>query len=109
MSLFKKLGLSDYGFNQLDDIYHNLSLERLTEETVVNGEGVIGLRGAAMVDTGEFTGRSPKDKYFVNESSSSGNIWWGDVNQEIDSEVFDNLYDEVISYYNANNSKTYIS
>ena len=108
MSLFKKLGLSDYGFNQLDDIYHNLSLERLTEETVINGEGVIGLRGATMVDTGEFTGRSPKDKYFVNESSSSGNIWWGDVNQEIDSEVFDNLYDEVVSYYNANNSKTYI-
>ena len=103
MSLFKKLGLSDYGFNQLDDIYHNLSLERLTEETVINGEGVIGLRGATMGDTGEFTGRSPKDKYFVNESSSSGNIWWGDVNQKIDNEVFQLLFNQVIDFYMNSN------
>jgi len=108
MSLYKKLNLSKYGFTEIDKIFYNLSLERLTEETIINQEGVIGLRGAAMIDTGEFTGRSPKDKYFVNETSSVDNIWWGEVNQQIDLELFNQLYDEVVSYYNSSDSKTYV-
>ena len=45
-----------------------------------------------MVDTGKYTGRSPKDKYIVDEDSSNNNIWWGDVNQKISEEIFDDLY-----------------
>jgi len=108
MSLFKKLKLSEYGFENLDKIYYNISIQRLTEETILNKEGVLGLRGATMVDTGEFTGRSPKDKYIVQESSTSDNIWWGSVNKPIDSTIFDKLYKNIINYYNKSYSKTYI-
>ena len=44
-----------------------------------------------MVDTGIYTGRSPKDKYFVVEDMSKDNLWWGTVNQKIDSSIFDEL------------------
>ena len=74
------------------------------------GEGKIGHNGALMVDTGKYTGRSPKDKYFVVESSSKDNLWWGEVNQEISEDIFDELYDKVISYYNSKleKDKSYI-
>ena len=62
-----------------------------------------------MVDTGIYTGRSPKDKYIVEEESSNGKIWWGDVNKKISNDIFEKLYDKVTQYYNSENlSKTYI-
>ena len=62
-----------------------------------------------MVDTGQFTGRSPLDKYIVDEASSNQNIWWGDVNRKISNEIFDELYEKVINYYNQDKeSDTYI-
>ena len=47
----------------------------VVEHIVRYNEGVLGLNGAAMVDTGIFTGRSPKDKYFVEENFSKDNLW----------------------------------
>ena len=62
-----------------------------------------------MVDTGIYTGRSPKDKYIVEEESSKEKIWWGDVNKKISNDIFETLYKKVIQYYNTENaSKTYI-
>ena len=89
-------------------VYRNLSVERLVEEGVLNGETKIAMNGAAMVDTGIYTGRSPKDKYFVEEDMSKNDLWWGEVNQKIDSEVFDILFDKVKDYYNTDTQKTYI-
>jgi phosphoenolpyruvate carboxykinase (ATP) len=67
------------------------------------------MRGAAMVDTGIYTGRSPKDKYIVDEPSSNGNIWWGPVNQKISENIFDELYEKIKVFYNSNDhSKTYV-
>jgi phosphoenolpyruvate carboxykinase (ATP) len=103
------LGLNKLGLLDLTNVHRNLSVESMVKDIVNNGEGVIGLRGAAMVDTGIYTGRSPKDKYIVDEPSSSDKIWWGPVNQKISEEVFDRLYDKVVNYYNrSNDSKTYV-
>ena len=104
----KELQLGNLGLNQIDKVHRNLSVESLIEETVKNGEGIIGPRGATIVDTGKFTGRSPKDKYIVDEASSSDKIWWGSVNKKIDESIFDELYTSVIDYYNSDDSKTYI-
>ena len=104
----KELQLDNLGLNQIDKVHRNLSVESLIEETVKNGEGIIGPRGATIVDTGKFTGRSPKDKYIVDEASSSDKIWWGSVNKKIDESIFDELYTSVIDYYNSDDSKTYI-
>ena len=104
----KELELDSLGLNQVDKVHRNLSIENLIEETVKNGEGIIGPRGATIVDTGKFTGRSPKDKYIVDEPSSSDKAWWGSVNKKIDEAIFDELYSSVVDYYNNDNSKTYL-
>ena len=92
------------GLNIPGNLHRNLSVQKLMEESIKKGEGKIGHNGALMVDTGAYTGRSPKDKYFVMEDSSKDNIWWGEVNQEISEEIFDKLYDKVINYYNSKNN-----
>lgn len=53
------------------------------------------------MDTGKFTGRSPKDKWIVKQSPSDKNIWWGNVNQPVKPEVFDELYKKCIAHYNG--------
>ena len=104
----KELDLDSIGLNKVDKVHRNLSIENLIEETVKNGEGIIGPKGATIVDTGQFTGRSPKDKYIVDEPSSSDKVWWGPVNKKIDESIFDELYDSVVDYYNSDSSKTYL-
>ena len=104
----RELNLESLGLKNINQVHRNLSVESLIEETVKNGEGIIGPRGATIVDTGKFTGRSPKDKYIVDEPSSSDKIWWGSVNKKIDEKIFDELYQSVIDYYNSDDSKTYL-
>ena len=104
----KELDLDSLGLNKVDKVHRNLSIENLIEETVKNGEGIIGPKGATIVDTGQFTGRSPKDKYIVDEPSSSDKVWWGPVNKKIDESIFDELYASVVDYYNSDSSKTYL-
>jgi phosphoenolpyruvate carboxykinase (ATP) len=104
----KELGFDKLGLHNVKEVHRNLSVEELVKETVENGEGVIGPRGATIIDTGKYTGRSPKDKYIVNEPTSSENIWWGDVNQKLDETIFDKLYNKIINYYNTDDSKTYL-
>ena len=104
----KELQLESLGLNQINEVHRNLAVESLIEETVKNGEGIIGPRGVSIVDTGKFTGRSPKDKYIVDEASSSDKIWWGSVNKKIDESIFDELYESVTDYYNSDSSKTYL-
>ncbi|MEE2858156.1 MAG: phosphoenolpyruvate carboxykinase (ATP) [Candidatus Neomarinimicrobiota bacterium] len=96
------------GINNFCNIKHNLPVECLVEEIVKNNEGVIGLNGAVMVDTGAYTGRSPNDKFFVDESSSNEKLWWGPVNKKIDEDIFNELYDKVIKYYNDSPLSTYV-
>ena len=94
---------------KLKNVLRNPPIEIISEHIIENGEGNIGMNGALMVDTGIFTGRSPEDKYFVEESSSSENLWWGPVNRKIDIEVFNSLYEKVINYYYDNeHTYTYI-
>ncbi|MBT3608433.1 MAG: phosphoenolpyruvate carboxykinase (ATP) [Candidatus Marinimicrobia bacterium] len=103
------LGLAKLGLLDLTNVHRNISVESMVTDIVGNGEGVIGLRGAAMVDTGIYTGRSPNDKYIVDEPSSTEKIWWGPVNRKVSEKVFDGLYNKVVNYYNrSDDSKTYI-
>ena len=86
----------------------NSSADQLVEDSINLKEGVIGLNGALMVDTGEFSGRIPNDKFIVDEDSSSKNIWWGNVNQKISEENFDYLLDKVTETYNDLDNDFYV-
>ena len=105
----KILGLNKIGLDSNLNYFRNLTMERLIEEGILNGETKMAMNGAVMVDTGIYTGRSPNDKYFVEESYSKNNLWWGPVNRPVSSDVFDRLLTKVLDYYNSNSSeKTYI-
>ena len=86
----------------------NASVDILIDNAVKSNEGVIGHNGALMVDTGEFSGRIPKDKFIVEEDFSSNNIWWGDINQPISEENFNHLYNKVIETYNNLDKDFYV-
>ena len=103
------LGLDSLGLNNLKNVHRNLSVSELVDDIVNNNEGLIGLRGAAMVDTGIYTGRSPQDKYIVDEPSSNEKLWWGPVNKKISEDIFDMLYEKITDYYNStDHTKTYV-
>jgi len=72
-------------------IIHNPEYNKIIEDTLNKGEVEITNSGATAVDTGEFTGRSPKDKYFVKQSPSEQYIAWGEINQPISLETFKKL------------------
>ena len=94
---------------KLKNVLVNPPIEVICEHIIQNGEGNVGMNGALMVDTGIFTGRSPQDKYFVEEASSKDNLWWGPINKKIDESIFNDLFENVINYYYDNeHTQTYI-
>lgn len=86
MKQFENLGLKN-----IKNVFHNLSFDELFEHEIKNNEGECAANGTFCVDTGEFTGRSPKDKYFVKQDPSQKYLAWGKVNQAITKELFDKL------------------
>lgn len=76
----------------------NLSSAELYEDAVRNREGIISAHGSLVVRTGQHTGRSPLDKFIVDEPSSSGNIWWGQVNHSISEEHYDRLRGRLLQH-----------
>ncbi|MFS8652369.1 MAG: phosphoenolpyruvate carboxykinase (ATP) [Caldibacillus sp.] len=75
-----------------------LSVPKLVEKVIERNEGQLTSTGAVVVTTGKYTGRSPKDKFFVAEESVKNKIDWGDINQPISSTTFVNLYKKVLDY-----------
>ncbi|MGN1402680.1 MAG: phosphoenolpyruvate carboxykinase (ATP) [Bacillus sp. (in: firmicutes)] len=75
-----------------------LSVPQLVEKVLERKEGILSSTGAVRAETGKYTGRSPKDKYIVEEESSKDKIDWGSVNEPISEEKFLSLYSKVTSY-----------
>lgn len=88
------------GLTQLleDGAFLDLSTAQLVEHSLRRQEGFLTPTGALSTFTGKYTGRSPKDKFIVKESSIQEDIHWGPVNQPIAAEVFERLYLKVIEY-----------
>lgn len=81
-----------------NNIKEQLTVPELVEKATSRGEAILTVDGALRANTGKYTGRSPKDKFMVEEASSKDHIDWGSVNRPISSEVFDALYTKVINY-----------
>jgi len=93
--------IPDLGYIGLDrarNIYFQLTPAELVEEALKRNEGVLADTGALAIDTGEFTGRSPKDRFIVADEITRDNIWWGKVNIKFDAEKFDALLQKVTDY-----------
>mgnify|MGYP000924402402 CR=1 FL=1 len=94
----KNATVADLGLKHVAAAYWNLTPAELVEEAVNRGEGTLVDTGALAADTGEFTGRSPKDRFIVCDETTEDSVWWGDVNIKFDSAKFDKLYDRVCAY-----------
>ena len=91
-------GLEILGMKNLGHVYQNLSVAKLIEHTIARGEGVLAANGSLCVKTGKYTGRSPNDKFVVDEPSSRHDIDWNKLNVPIPEENFKRLYRRVLSY-----------
>lgn len=81
-----------------NNIQIQLSVPQLVEKVLARNEGQLTATGAICATTGTYTGRSPKDKFIVNDSLVRDKVDWGSVNEPIDEEVFTNLYTKVLNY-----------
>lgn len=90
--------IASIGLKNVSVAHWNLSVAELTEDTIIKGEGVLTDTGALAVDTGEFTGRSPKDRFIVCDSKTEDSVWWGNINIKFTPENFDLLFDKVAAY-----------
>ena len=90
--------VASLGLGNVAVAYWNMTPAELVEEAIVRGEGRLVDSGALAADTGEFTGRSPKDRFIVKDAITENTVWWGDVNIPFDSQKFDLLYLRVCAY-----------
>lgn len=81
-------GLEKLGIINTNMVYRNLKPAELVEEALFRGEGILSNTGALVVETGKYTGRSPKDKFIVDTPSIHDDINWGKVNVPISQEKF---------------------
>ncbi|WP_340067175.1 phosphoenolpyruvate carboxykinase (ATP) [Ascidiimonas aurantiaca] len=93
----KMISLEEYGIKKAK-VHYQLSSDKLHEITIARGQGVEASSGALAINTGEFTGRSPKDRFIVKDEITKDKVWWGDINIPFEPEAFDRLYDKVTAY-----------
>ena len=95
--------LESLGLKNLGQVYWNLAVPQLIEHSIVRQEGILASNGALCVNTGKYTGRSPKDKFIVDEPSIHDEIDWNTVNVPIAIEKFDLLYKRMLAYVQGKN------
>jgi phosphoenolpyruvate carboxykinase (ATP) len=93
-----RFGLAEQGMRHLGAVHWNLTAPHLYEYAVQRREGELGLGGSFVVNTGRHTGRSPRDKYIVNEPGTKDTVWWGAINQPIEPARFDSLQHRMLAY-----------
>jgi phosphoenolpyruvate carboxykinase (ATP) len=98
MSQAQATGLEQHGITNVARVYWNLSVPALYEEAVRRREAIISVDGPLVCRTGQHTGRSPNDKFIVQEPSSADRVWWSKVNRPIEGRHFDSLHQRLLSY-----------
>ena len=91
----KDLGIED------GKAHWNLPPQQLIQFALKAGQAKLTSTGALAVDTGEFTGRSPKDKFTVKDEITADTVWWNDFNIPFHASKFDQLYRKMINYFNG--------
>ena len=93
----KSISLDELGIKN-SNVHYQLTPDQLHDITIKSGEGVENSTGALAINTGEFTGRSPQDRFIVRDAITEDKVWWGKVNIPFSSEKFDKLYKKVTNY-----------
>jgi len=83
--------LKKHGITKPGNIFYNLPVPTLYEEFIKRNEGTIGEGGTIVAYTGKHTGRSPQDRFIVQDLKNKNTINWGKVNKPFDPKKFDAL------------------
>src|SRR5580704_11694114 len=94
-----RYSLAEHGIRNINTAYWNLGTAQLLEHAVRRHEGLFATGGSFVVDTGKFTGRSPRDKFIVRDEITEKTVQWGPVNQPMAQSAFDRLYSKMLAYW----------
>lgn len=90
--------LEEIGLYPTKNVHYQLSPEKLSDDAVKLGDAEYNDTGALVIKTGEFTGRSPKDKFTVKDAITENSVHWNEFNIPIEEKYFDQLYAKMTSY-----------
>lgn len=93
----KTISLDSYGIKNAQ-VQYQLPSTALHSKSLEKGMGKEANSGALAINTGEFTGRSPKDRFIVKDDVTRDKVWWGNINIPFPTDMFDALYDKVTDY-----------
>jgi phosphoenolpyruvate carboxykinase (ATP) len=97
-SYVSEFDLTHHGIVNPGQVFWNLTTPMLYEEALRRYEGVMGHLGPLLTRTGDHTGRSPKDKFIVRDSTTENEIWWGNNNQPISRAQFEKIRAKMLAY-----------
>ncbi|HEV7783570.1 MAG TPA: phosphoenolpyruvate carboxykinase (ATP), partial [Chitinophagaceae bacterium] len=86
------------GLKNTESIHYQSTPEELVQDSIRIGEGVLNDTGALVIRTGEFTGRSPKDKFTVKDETTANSVNWNEFNIPIEPKHFDIIFKKVMDY-----------
>ena len=95
---FSSTDLANHGIHNLNSVHWNLSTPRLIEQALRRNEGHLAANGALVVRTWQYTGRSPGDRFIVEDDITRDSVDWGDVNRPMSVGHFDGLHQKVRAY-----------
>jgi phosphoenolpyruvate carboxykinase (ATP) len=90
--------LVNIGLRTTETIHYQLTPEELVQDTLRMGEGTLTDTGALSIKTGEFTGRSPKDKFTVRDETTRDSVHWNEFNIPIDSKYYHTIHAQMMAY-----------
>lgn len=101
-----KAGIDTLGITGPSTVHKNLTFQELFDHEAKNKEGVVAKAeygDTFTVDTGKYTGRSPKDRFIVVNpgSETEANIDWNSINQPTNPEVYEELYNKAVAHFNT--------
>jgi len=91
-------GFARLGIHNINQTFRDLGAEQLIEHAIRQREGLLADDGALVVRTGQFTGRSPKDKFIVRDELTESEVDWGPVNQPFSPQHFDRICSKVMAF-----------
>ncbi len=92
--------LTGLGLKETATLHYQLSPEELVQDSLRTGEGVLNDTGALVIQTGEFTGRSPKDKFTVKDEITQSTVNWNDFNLPIEEKYFHVIREKIVEHLN---------
>ncbi len=95
--------LEKIGLHPTKHVHYQLAPAELTEQTLQQKQGVLNDTGALLINTGEFTGRSPKDKFTVKDALTADTVHWNEFNLPLEEKYFDQMYQKITKYLGERN------